>query len=145
MSSSWHGFAWHGMHGMAGQGAHVPFKGQHSHGMLNFGHNKHQHMMAQGQWHSVPGFGSHGQKWANMPGVWHKVSSFGSHGHVNNARDFRRDWQAGGAWGGGGVVVGDICLSSGICQGVWQQVPQSGSRASQSRSFRRDWQVDGEL
>jgi hypothetical protein len=153
MMSGWHGSAWHGMHRMSSHGAHFPFKGQHSHGMHKLGHNehhsqgmhklghnKHHHMMAQGQWHSVSGFGSHGQKLSDMPGVWHKVSGFGGHGQLNNARDFRRDWQA-----GGGGFVGDLCLSPQGCQGVWQIVPQTRSPPIQSRSLQKSWQINGEL
>ena len=151
MGSGWHGPAMHGGHNMFGHMSRSPFKGQHAHGMQNFGHNinhhsMHDHSLAQGRWHSVPGFGSHGhQKWANMQGVWHKVPGFGNRGQVNKTRDFRRDWQA----GGGGWVVGvsaeDLCAYSGMCQGVWQVVPQSGNRTSQSRSIKKDWQVGEEL
>jgi len=148
--SGMHGFSMHGMHhmSMSSHRAHFPFKGQQSHGMHNLGHNQHhdgRHMMAQGQWHRVSGFGSQGQKWSNMPGVWHKVAGFGGHNQFNNTRDFRRDWQAGGDGGWGYVGVGDLCLTPGLCQGVWQVAPQGGSQPIQSRGIQRDWQVNGEL
>jgi len=152
MISGFHGFASHGMRRMGNHAARFPFKEQHSHGMHNVGQKQHDHhhMMAQGQWHSIPGFGGHGQKWSNTPGVWHKVASFGSRGQINNARDFRRDWQVGGGGGGGGDwgyggSVGDLCMTPGSCQGMWQVVPQSNGQPKQSRSFQRDWRVDGEL
>ena len=153
MGSGWHGLAGHGahnMHGghnMFGHMSRGPSNGQHAHGMQNFGHNMHMHhqSLAQGQWHSVPGFGSHGQKSANMPGMWHKVPGFGSHGQKRDARDFRRDWQAsGGGWAAVGSV-GDICVNATMCQGVWQVVPQSSSRESQTRGIKKDWQVGEEL
>jgi len=102
-------------------------------------------MMAQGQWHSVSGFGGHGKNWSNMPGVWHKVASFGGSGKNNNAGNFRRDWQTGGGGWSFGVTVGDLCVNPGVCQGVWQMMPQNGGQPRQSRTFQRDWQVNGEL
>ena len=144
MSSGWHGPAMHGgAQHMRGQMRHFSFKGQHSHGMQNFGqHNMHHNSLAQGQWHSVPGFGGQGNKWANMPGVWHKGPGFGSRGQANNTR---RDWQAGGGGWVAAGSVGDICVNATMCQGVWQVAPQRTSRASQSRSNKRDWQVGEEL
>ena len=152
MMSGWHGFSMRGMHhinmhrmNMSSHGAHFPFKGQRAYGLHNLGHNQHHdghRMMAQGQWHRVPGFGSPGQKGFNMPGVWHKVASFGGHGQFK--RDVRRDWQAGGG-GWGYVGVGDLCLNPGSCQGVWQVAPQGDAQPRSSPSLQRDWQVDGEL
>jgi hypothetical protein len=154
MGSGWRGPAMHGGHTMFGHMSRSPFKGQHAHGMQNFGRNMnhrsmHDHSLAQGQWHSLPGFGSHGhQKWANMQGVWHKVPGFGRRGQINKTRDFRRDWQASGDAGWvAGVSLGDLCAYTGTCQGVWQVVPQpsSSSPAAQSRKIKRDWQVGEEL
>jgi len=116
--SGWHGATGHGTHRMNGHGAHFSFKGQHPHGLHNSGGNQHQHMMAQGQWHSAAGFGMHGHN-----GEWH------------------RNWQT----GGGGAFVGDICLNAQNCQGVWQVTPRTSGAAAQSRGVKKDWQVDGEL
>ena|SRR5262249_6303385 len=108
-----------GMHGMNRHMQHFPFKGQHSHAM----HDKHQ-----------DGKGNHG-KFGNMQGMWRS-------GNQRN-NNFQGQWIGGG--GGGGGSVGDICLNSGVCQGVWQTAPQSDAQTSQSRSLQRSWHVGNEM
>jgi hypothetical protein len=113
-SSGWIGKSMHGVHGKHGH--HFPHQMDHAHGKHDPGH-KHHHMFAQG--------------------VWHKAS-----GKSSNSR---RDWQAGSFGGGGGGYggsVGDICINSQFCQGVWYQVTKSGSQPSQSSAtYQRNWQV----
>jgi hypothetical protein len=113
-SSGWVGKSMHGVHGKPGH--HFPHQMNHAHGKHDPGH-KHDHALAQG--------------------VWRKASGKSS--------DFRRDWQAGSSAGGGGGYggsVGDICINSQFCQGVWYQVTKSGSRPSQSSAtYQRNWQA----
>jgi hypothetical protein len=90
-------------------GARFAFKGQHSHGKNNM-HNQ--------------TMGNHGM-FGNTQGMWQRASQ------RNN--NFQGQWQAGGGGGGGGSV-GDLCVNSGVCQGVWQVAPQSEDRTSQSRA-----------
>ena len=146
MGSGWRGPAMHGGHNMFGHMSRSPFKGQHAHGMQNFGHNinhhsMHDHSLAQGRWHSVPGFGSHGhQKWANMQGVWHKVPGFGSRGQINKTRDFRRDWQAGGD---GGWVVGvsrrgSLCVLRHVPGRMAGRTAAQAAATSQSRKHQKE-------
>lgn len=112
-----HGGMTSGSHGMGGQTHHFASKGQHQNGK----HDMHQHAM-----------GDHGKS-TNKQGVWQKASQ------RNN--NIQGQWQV----GGGGGSVGDICVNSGICQGVWQVMPQSEKRASQSTGFQRNWHVGNEL
>lgn len=135
ITSGWHwnGKGMQGAHGKSGHGPHVSH-GKHDfkHNKPDFGHNKHPHSLAQGQWHSSK------DKWSQ--GTWHKASDFGHQKHAGKSSDFHREWQAGG-YGGS---VGDICINSEFCQGVWYQVTQSGSRTSQSSaSYQRNWQAGG--
>jgi hypothetical protein len=106
----------HGMHGKPGH--HFPRQAHHSHGKHGHGHDHH---LAQG--------------------VWHKSSGKSS--------DSRRNLQAGssgvGSYGGGGYgeSVGDVCINSQFCQGVWYRV-NSGSRSSQSSAtYQKNGQGDG--
>jgi len=105
----------HGMHGKPGH--HFPRQAHHSHGKHGHGHDHH---LAQG--------------------VWHKSGK---------SSDSRRNSQAGssgvGSYGGGGYgeSVGDVCINSQFCQGVWYQV-NSGSRPSQSSAtYQKNGQADG--
>ena len=119
-SSAWAGKSMHGMHGKHGH--HFPGQMHHAHGKHN--HGKHDH--------------GHKQDHAHAQGVRHKSGK---------SSDSRRDWQAGSFSGGGGYggSVGDICINSQFCQGVWYQVTKSGSRPSQSSAtYQRNWQAGGE-
>jgi hypothetical protein len=118
MMSGSRGLGSHGMHGMNGHMNRFAFKGQHSHNMHGMRHD----------------MGNRG-KFTNMQGVWRKTSQ------RNN--NFQGQWQVGG--GGGGGSIGDLCVNSGVCQGVWQVMPESGSRTSQSRSLQRSWHVGDEM
>jgi hypothetical protein len=118
MMSGSHGLGSHGMHGMNGHMNRFAFKGQHSHNM----HDMHQNKGNRG-------------KFANGQGMWHQASQ------RNN--NFQGQWQVGG--GGGGGSIGDLCVNSGVCQGVWQVAPQSEDRTSQSRSLQRSWHVGDEM
>jgi hypothetical protein len=116
MMSASRGF---GSHGMNGHMNRFAFKGQHSN---NF------HDMRQNQ-------GNRG-KFTNMQGMWQRTSQ------RNN--NIQGQWQVSGGGGGGGSI-GDLCVNSGVCQGVWQVAPQSESHASQSRNFQRSWHVGDEM
>jgi len=109
----------HGMHAMNRHMQRFPFKGQRAHAMHD---NRHD------------GKGNHGKS-ANMQGMWRS-------GNQRN-NNFQGQWIAGG--GGGGGSVGDICLNSGVCQGVWQTAPQSDTQTSQSRNLQRSWHVGNEM
>jgi hypothetical protein len=114
-----HGGMTSGSHGSGTHGMrHVPrfaSKGQHQNGM----HDMHGHAM-----------GDHGKS-AGKQGVWQKASQ------RNN--NIQGQWQV----GGGGGSVGDICINSGMCQGVWQAMPQSEDRTS--RNLQRSWHVGDEM
>ena len=120
MMSGSRGPGTHGMHGMNRHFPRFAFKGQHSHGKNNM-HNQ--------------AMGNHG-KFGNTQGMWQRASQ------RNN--NFQGQWQAGGGGGGGGSV-GDLCVNSGVCQGVWQVAPQSEDRTSQSRGVQRSWHVGNEM
>ena len=110
-----------GMHGMNRNMQRFPFKGQNAHAMHDRRHD---------------GKGNRG-KFGNMQGMWRN-------GNQRN-NNFQGQWIGGGSGGGGGGSVGDICVSSGVCQGVWQTAPQSDTQTSQSRSFQRSWHVGNEM
>jgi hypothetical protein len=67
-------------------------------------------------------------------GVWHKASGKQS--------DFRRNWQGGSSNGGGGDgyggSVGDVCINSQFCQGVWYRVTKSPTPSESSASYQRN-------
>jgi len=117
MMSSSRGF---GSHGMNGHMNRFPFKGQHANNMHDMRQNK----------------GNRG-KFTNMQGMWQKGSQ------RNN--NIQGQWQVSGGGGGGGGSIGDLCVNSSVCQGVWQVAPQSESQTSQSRSFQRSWHVGDEM
>jgi hypothetical protein len=117
-----------GGHGGMTSGSHGPG----SHGMRHM-----PRFASRGQPHGKhnmkhQAMGDHGKS-VNKQGVWHKATQ------RNN--NFQGQWQA----GGGGGSVGDICISTGVCQGVWQVAPQPGSQTSQSRSLQRSWHVGNEM
>ena len=105
MHSAWTGKNMHGGQGKSGHG-HFPGQTHRSHGHDH--HKKHQHHQNFAQ------------------GVWHKASGKQS--------DFRRNWQGGSSYGGGGDgyggSVGDVCINSQFCQGVWYQTSPSRSSAT---------------
>jgi len=109
-----------GSHGMNGRMNRFSFKGQQFHNM----HDMHQNKGNRG-------------KFANRQGVWQKTSQ------RNN--NFQGQWVSGGGGGGGGGSIGDLCVNSGVCQGVWQVMPQSESGTSQSHSLQRSWHVGNEM
>ena len=108
-----------GSHGMNGRMNRFSFKGQQFHNM----HDMHQNKGNRG-------------KFANRQGVWQKTSQ------RNN--NFQGQWVSGGGGGGGGSI-GDLCVNSSVCQGVWQVMPQSESGTSQSHSLQRSWHVGNEM
>jgi len=111
-----HGSTMSGWHGLAGHGMH---RMNSAHFPFKGPHGMHS-----------PGSNQHRHMMAQ--GQWHSM-----HGH-NGV--WHRNWQA-----GGGAFVGDICLNSQNCQGVWQVMPRTSGAAAQSRRVKKDWQVDGEL
>lgn len=115
-----HGSTMPGWHGLAWHGMHR-MSGHGAHFPFK---GQHAHGMHK------PGGNQHQHMMAQ--GQWHSM-----HGH-NGV--WRRNWQA-----GGGAFVGDICLNSQNCQGVWQVMPRTSGAAAQSRGVKKDWQVDGEL
>jgi hypothetical protein len=117
MVSGWRGSGSHGMHGMHGMHGRFASGGRHGHD---------DHAMNR---HGMKDRGRFAQQ-----GMWHKVPQ------RNN--NFQGQWQVSG--GGGGGSVGDICLYSVGCQGIWQAVPQTQS-APQSRGFQRSWHAGEEL
>jgi hypothetical protein len=116
MMSASRGF---GSHGMNGRMNRFAFKGQHSN---NF-HDMRQNKVSRG-------------KFTNMQGMWQRTSQ------RNN--NIQGQWQVSGGGGGGGGSIGDLCVNSSVCQGVWQVAPQSESHTSQSR-FQRSWHVGNEM
>ena len=120
MMSASRGFGSHGMNGhMNGHMNRFAFKGQH----LNNFHDMRQNKGNRG-------------KFTNMQGMWQRTSQ------RNN--NIQGQWQVSGGGGGGGSI-GDLCVGSGVCQGVWQVAPQSESHTSQSRNFQRSWHVGDEM
>jgi len=117
MRSAWMGKNMHGGHGKSGR-RHFPGQMHRSHGHnQNKKKQQHHHDFAQG--------------------VWHKASGKQS--------DFRRNSQAGSGYGGGGDgyggSVGDVCISSQFCQGVWYQVTKSPTTSGSSASYQRNPQA----
>jgi hypothetical protein len=109
--SGWAGKGSHGMHGKHGR--HFPGQ-MHGHNKKHDRGNKDRKDQAQGN--------------------WQKGNS-----------DFRRNWQAGGfASGsggyGGGDSVGDVCINSQFCQGVWYR---SGNRTESSAGYQKNGQGGG--
>ena len=117
MQSAWMGKNMHGVHGKSGRHRHFPGQMHRSHGHDN--HKKHQHHKDVAQ------------------GVWHKASGKQS--------DFRRNWQGGSSYGGGGEgyggSVGDVCINSQFCQGVWYQVTRSPTSSESSATYQRSPQA----
>lgn len=116
MRSAWMGKNTHGVHGKFGR-RHFP-------GQMHRSHGHDQHKKKQQHRHDF------------AQGVWHKASGKQS--------DFRRNWQGGSSSGGGGDgyggSVGDVCINSQFCQGVWYQVMKSPTSSESSASYKRNSQ-----
>jgi hypothetical protein len=114
MRSAWMGKNTQGVHGKSGR-RHFPRQMQRSHG-----HDQHKKKQ------------QHHRDFAQ--GVWQKASGKQS--------DFRRNWQGGSGSGGGGDgyggSVGDVCINSQFCQGVWYQVTKSPTSSESSASYQRN-------